>query len=186
MKKWLFNPFIYIAGAKALIIGWAFMLVAAVIGYFSMTHFDGVFDVHIGHISPMWTYITETAIDWALPAIIFYIAGLIFSNSSIRAVDVAGTLALARWVMVFPALIGFGVHMPPAAPATIDEVMKILTPSVIVFGLLTMLFSIWMIALMYNAYTTSCNLKGSKAILSFIGGLLVAEVLSKLIIGLIF
>jgi hypothetical protein len=38
-----------------------------------------------------------------------------------------------------------------------------------------------MIVLMYNAYSVSCNLKGTKAVVSFIGALLVAEILSKLI-----
>jgi len=35
---------------------------------------------------------------------------------------------------------------------------------------------------MYNAYTVSCNLKGGKAVVSFIGALLVAEIISKLVI----
>ena len=184
MKKWLFNPFVYLAGEKALVIGWAVMLASAIIGYYSKTHFDGVIDVHTGHASPMYAYFYETLIDWALPVIIFYIAGLIFSKSSIRLIDLAGTLALARWVMIFPVITGFGVHLPATPPTTINEMTKILTPSVIALGLLTLLFGIWMIALMYNAFTTSCNLRGSKAILSFIGGLLIAEVISKFIFGL--
>ncbi len=44
MKIWLFNPFKYIAGAKALLIGLALMLATAVIASFSLTHFDGVID----------------------------------------------------------------------------------------------------------------------------------------------
>jgi hypothetical protein len=36
-----------------------------------------------------------------------------------------------------------------------------------------------MVALMYKAYTVSCNIKGSKAIITFIISLIGAEVLSK-------
>ena len=186
MKKWLFNPFIYIAGAKALIIGWAAMLVTAVICYFSKTHFDGVIDVHTGHTSPMLVFFLEVVIDWGCPVAVFYITGRIFSTSSIRLIDIAGTFATARWVMIFPALAAFGVYTPAKAPVTVDDILRSITPSVIVFGLFTVLFAIWMIALMYSAFTTSCNLKGGKAVWSFIIGLIIAEVLSKLILHTIY
>jgi len=38
-----------------------------------------------------------------------------------------------------------------------------------------------MIALMYKAYSVSCNLKGTKAVISFIGALIIAEIISKII-----
>ncbi len=188
MKKWLFNPFIYIAGTKALIIGWAAMLGAAVIGYYSKTHFDGVLDAHSGHAAPMWFYFEDALVDWSLLVVIFYTAGSIFSRSSIRFIDVAGTFALARWVMIFVAIAGFGVYMPgPNQPVSMEEMMKrVMTGPVIVCGLLSLALVVWMVALMYNAFTTSCNLKGGKAVWSFIIGLIIAEVLSKLILHTIY
>ena len=38
---------------------------------------------------------------------------------------------------------------------------------------------VWQIALMYNAYALSCNLRGLRAGLSFTAGLILAEILSK-------
>src|SRR4051812_45608613 len=108
MKKWLFNPFVYIAGAKSLLIGWVIMLATAVIGYYSKTHFDGVVDLHTGYATPLYAYFFEQIIDWGCFALVFYIAGAIFSSSSIRFIDVAGTAALARWPVIFSAIIGFG------------------------------------------------------------------------------
>jgi uncharacterized membrane protein len=40
----------------------------------------------------------------------------------------------------------------------------------------------WMVALMYRSYSTSCNIKGGKAIGTFIGGLFIAEIISKIVI----
>jgi hypothetical protein len=37
---------------------------------------------------------------------------------------------------------------------------------------------VWMVALMYRAYSVSCNTKGGKAIGSFIAALIIAEILS--------
>jgi hypothetical protein len=52
----------------------------------------------------------------------------------------------------------------------------------IIFALILIPFGIWMIALMYNAYTVSCHLKGARAVISFIVALLVAEIVSKVIL----
>jgi len=49
-------------------------------------------------------------------------------------------------------------------------------------SLICLPFYIWMITLKYNAYSVSCHLKGSKAIVSFIGALIVAEIISKLVL----
>jgi hypothetical protein len=46
MRIWLFNPFKYIAGSKALLIGWTVMLATAGVAFLSKTQFDGVIDVH--------------------------------------------------------------------------------------------------------------------------------------------
>ena len=44
------------------------------------------------------------------------------------------------------------------------------------------LMAVWMVALMYRAYAVSCNIKGAKAIITFIVSLIGAEVLSKAVI----
>ena len=181
MKKWLFNPFVYIAGMRALLTGWAIMLVTAGIGYYSNAHFDGVIDMHTGRIAPLPVYFWEQLIDWGCVVLLFYPAGLIWSKSSIRFVDVAGTFALARWPMIISAILGFGIKMP-AAIHTVDDVMNAITGTVILIGLFVMVFTIWMIALMYHAFTVSCNMKGGKAIGIFIAGLLIAEILSHVIL----
>ena len=47
-----------------------------------------------------------------------------------------------------------------------------------------MLFTIWMVTWMYQAYIISSNLKGAKGIISLIVTLIVAEVVSKLLFSL--
>lgn len=175
MTQALFNPFLRIAGTKALLIGLITLLVTAVIAYYSHCHFDGAIDAHIGTITPMWFYPAEALIDWLCLTLLFYISGIIFSQSAIRFIDVAGTMALARWPMIFIALLAF---IPVVQPQNIHDV----NASIIIFGFTLLIFTIWMIALMYNAYTVSCNIKGSKATISFIATLICAEIISKLII----
>ena len=62
------------------------------------------------------------------------------------------------------------------SPAAIDYIDM----SIFAFAMiLTVLMAVWMVALMYKAYCVSCNIKGPKAIATFIASLIGAEVLSK-------
>ncbi len=58
------------------------------------------------------------------------------------------------------------------------------TDAVIFFvaAIIAILMIIWMVALMYKAYTVSCNLKGAKAVVTFIISLILAEIVSKILI----
>jgi hypothetical protein len=118
----------------------------------------------------------------------------------VRAVDVFGTQAIARLPYLLASLAtltpGFQRHLvvlldrvqrirdgesaasvalsAAGQPADIDLFVYL---AVVLFNLLMLA---WMIALMYRAYAYTCNLKGARAIASFIVVLIVAEVLSKL------
>ena len=52
--QWLFNPFRFVAGYKALLSGLVIILLSAFVGSLGNTHFDGVLDVHIGLTAPLW------------------------------------------------------------------------------------------------------------------------------------
>jgi hypothetical protein len=178
MKKWIRNPFVYVAGEKALVLGWLVMLATACISFFSRTHFDGVLDAHVGMHGSFPLYFLEQFISWSSAVLIFYMVGRMSSPSAIRPIDVAGTLAFSRSPLIFVALIGFGF------PHTID--IRHLDPSFVLLTLSELVFIIWMVALMYQAFTVSCNLKGGRATGLFIAAVVIAEVLSKLLFYLIY
>jgi hypothetical protein len=102
-------------------------------------------------------------------------------------VDIFGTQALARWPMLFVSIIA----MPTAIQNAVSTFVAQLTigsfqfnPAglvlVLVFAASTLLLLCWMVALMYQSFCVSCNVRGGKAIGVFIAGLLIAEVISKL------
>ncbi len=188
LNQWLFNPFRFIAGYKALLLGLAIILISTLVGSRNNVHFDGVLDVHLGLESPMWFYFAEGIINWMALAIPLFFFGLIVSPSSFRLIDVFGTQALARWPSLITALV-----MLPGANQRFGEYLMHkftqTTPAVtvnpadaIVFVLaviVAVVMVIWMVALMYRAYAVSCNIKSAKAIITFIASLIGAEVLSK-------
>jgi len=191
LSQWLFNPFRFIAGFKALLLGLAIILASSFIGSFSNTHFDGVLDVHTGRSAPMWFFLAEGLIDWVCMVIPLFLFGLIVSRSAFRMIDVLGTQALARW----PYLIAALAMLPDAnrrvlaylmskliqtAPAAAISSIDVLVFGFVMFVIILML--IWMVALMYRAYAVSCNIKGAGAVVTFIVSLIGAEVLSKIAI----
>ena len=189
LKQWLFNPFQFVAGSRALVFGLIIILISGFFGWLGDTHFDGVLDLHTGMEAPAWLFFVEGPINWLCMAVPLYFFGLIVSRSSIRVVDVFGTQALARMPYLIAALMWlpdapqrFGEYMlsqvsQGSAAATTISYMDVL---IFVFcAIVTMLMVIWMVALMYRAYTVSCNMKGAKAVITFIVSLVGGEVLSK-------
>jgi hypothetical protein len=194
LSQWLFNPFRFIAGFKALLLGLAIVLLSSFIGSISNTHFDGVLDVHTGAAAPMWFFLVAGLIDWICLAVPLLLFGLIVSRSSFRTIDVFGTQALARW----PYLIAALAMLPDANRRVLGYLVSKLTQNasaasissidVFVFGfamIVMILMAIWMVALMYQAYAVSCNIKGARAVVTFVVGLILAEVLSKITIFLL-
>jgi hypothetical protein len=195
LKKYLFNPFEFIAGGKALLVGVSIILLTGLTSNFSAMHFDGVIDMHFPFPSKLHVHLLEGVIDWLILSIILSLTGIILSVSRVRMIDIFGTLAFARWPMLPVALMGLFVNAEGANKYIMYTFLKqgesvVLKshelPVFIIFLLFTLLLSIWMIVLFYKAYTISCNLKGIKAVVSFIIGLLIAETLSKLVLSYLY
>lgn len=190
----LFNPSVYIAGAPALGLGLIAILLASLIGSLGNIHFDGVLDTHMGASAPLWFFLLEGILDWLCLGVMLLVLGRIISRTAFRTVDVLGTQALARW----PTLLMSLILLPKAFQRFANDLVaqlhaggvpKISLADAFVFlVVLVALFVLvcWMVALMYKAFSVSCNVKGAKAIGTFIGGLLLAEIISKICVVLIF
>lgn len=199
MKTLLFNPFERIAGFTALFTGLGIMLITAVIACLSQIRLDGVLDLHIQNnfmpspapVLPFYVYLGEGLINWLSISILLYVSGLIFSKSKFRFVDVFGTQALARfpyllatvcsWIFFSDNMMLYLEHIAlqkgEAVSLSAWDVVQFVLSTVSMIGCF-----IWMIVLMYRAYRISCNINGSKGVVSFAAALILAEVASKLLI----
>ena len=174
LKAWLFNPFHYIAGGRALAIGLPIMLAASLIGATRNIHLDGVLDLHFGPPAPVWIFISESLINWLVMGALLFFGGKLISRSDIRLLDVFGTQALART----PISIALLCLLLP------DSQVPLPGLAVFILGaILDLLLTIWMVLLMYRAYAVSCKVSGGKAIGLFIVAIILGEILSKILIG---
>lgn len=187
MREYLFNPFKKIAGTRALLFGGIIILTTSVVAWFSHCHFDGAIDAHVGSPGPWAVYLMEGIISWAVLVVVFYSAGRLLSKSAVRWIDIAGTIALARYPYFFLAVAAFfspDVDMELLAnPAELPAGQLW---SLIVFSLVFLVFVVWFVALLYRAFTVSANLKGSRTVWGFIAALIVAEVLGGFVFSFMY
>jgi hypothetical protein len=188
LATWLFNPFYYVAGGKALALGLVTVAAAGLLASLTDTHFDGVLDVHTryflaGPVLPFWLPVAEGLVDWLSLAVCVYLAGRLVSRTRFRALDVFGTQALARYPGVIAAL-------APLLPGARAHALRMVTLqgqsgflSVAAFtatAILVIVAIVWTVVLMYRAYSVSCNVSGTRGVVSFVVALALAELLSKL------
>lgn len=188
MNDKYYNPFKYIAGLNSLLIGLVFLLLTSILATLAGIEFNGVIDVHLSLFPvPFLTHLLQQLLIISVIAVVFYTIGVISSKSRIRFLDVAGTMLLSRSVLFIAAFLFLFLPKTEITdflnnlaqqPTSISPVSTRLVILLSAFLLIIIVSTIWMIALMFNAYKTSCNVKGSKAVISFISALIIAEILS--------
>ena len=190
--SYLFSPFRYIAGKESLFVGIGVLAILFVLGYWSKTYYDGVLDIHYACLtqeSQISVHILYQLISWVSLIVVFYAVAWIFSSSSVRLIDIAGTMAMARFPLIFAGLWGLNpnVHicLEGVNLADSEAVMAVLGDKIPV--LLWSLFIIvpiliWYVKVLHNAYSVSSNLKGPKGGWLFAIGLILSEILSRTLI----
>lgn len=190
-KKSIYKPFVYIAGGRALLMGLAIILLSALIGHVSNTWLDGILDMHYGPPAPFTWHLAMGFINWLSLVLVLTPLAYILTSTRIRFVDMAGTLALARFPMLIAVLTGFFKAPARVAEDLLYRFLEHGEPvSVTVFdfgltlllGLLVILMIVWQVALSFNAYKLSANLLGTRAGISFTAGFVIAYILSKALI----
>lgn len=182
----LFKPFEYIAGQAALIIGLLISFQSIGLGMWKGVRFDGVLDVHVGAIRPWYHYTLDQLINIGILAIVFLVLGKILKTSA-RLIDVLGTIMMARIPVFVLGLIVLGLPLDEmkSIEQNISTAMAFVQEHAFLFtvgGIVGIIFFVYYIQLLWQAFKTCFNKTDSKSIVLFIAGLLLAELLSKLLI----
>jgi len=190
MIQILFNPFKYIAGFKSLILGLVILFATSILAYYANTHFPDVISVKTSSDYPFIYYLIQCLSNWLIVSFVFYIIAIISSTSKIRIIDIFGTQALSRFPYLIASLIGFSKSLDNLrnyisfvvfkSGETFDISNLDLIIAVLLM-LLTLLLTIWLITLMFNAFRTSANIKGIKSVILFIAGTLLSILFTSLI-----
>ncbi len=181
----LANPFRYIAGGRALVMGLAFIFAES-----WWLHATGLCQNSYLHFAPatlpLWRTILRQLAFWLVPALLLYGCGRALSPSRIRLVDVLGTTALAQGPIL--------LLIAPLALTTLRQRLDSLTGALLAGDTLPsagallplLLFALYSLAALalfyvrnYQAYSVSCNLRGRRAVGSYIAVVLLVTLLSQ-------
>ena len=194
--KWVYNPFEKIAGWKAFAIGMVILCLATVIGYFGNTVFYGISIKSVASITWCKAFSLQ-AIGLVVTVLVLWITGLL-SAKHVRFQDVLGTVTLAKYPLVLAAImfLALGKWLKELnnmllAAGNVQEMMGFFNSLsisdyalFIVFIIVTLMMLVWTIALLFNAFRVSTNLKGGKCAVLFIAGLLISEIIIGILVAI--
>ncbi len=181
---WLFNPLERLGTGVSL----GLSLAAAGAGLFLASagvHFDGTLDVHQGtHAVPPPRALMELAVAWPLSALVFWAAARAGGRGT-RAVDMFAAVGLARIPLTLTGLVT-ALFVPPFDPKALQDGLplghlhRLLLSAAAILPLIGIA-----IAMLVLGYRTASGIKGPRLVFSFLGGLVAAEVLSKVVLALV-
>ena len=177
----IFNPFKRIAGWEAFGIGLVIVVLTTFTGNFAGIYFDGVIDMHFAETFDSlksWLMIPVNIISIS---VIMWLAGITVSKN-FRFIDILGTMTLSRAPFLLIALASFFVKAPDLSGIMQDPFVIFDSISFIIILIFTFPIIIWSVTLLYNAYKISTGASGQKLSISFLFGLIIAEIISKIII----
>jgi len=193
---WVYNPFIKIAGWKAFGIGIVILCLATVIGYFGNTVFYGISVKSVLSLSWCKAFSLQ-AMGLTVTVLVMWIIALL-SAKHVRFQDILGTVTLAKYPLVLMAImfLAFSNWLNELSKMLLtstntQEIMEFFSQLTIldyvlfmVFIILTIFFLVWTIALLFNAFRVSTNLKGGKCTMLFIVSLLVSEIIIGILVSM--
>jgi len=190
MKKLLFKPFEKYSEQQLLIIGILSLIIGTYLASILNTRFDGAIDMHLVQSTTLIRVIKDVLISVSCLLLCLFVVGKII-NSKTRFVDIFSATIVAR--IPFYLFLLFNINnffsnytqqllefQKSGNPADIDPTALAV---VSVVGFLAIGFIVWFFALLWNGFKIATNAKGSKSVLLFIVGILIAEVISKVLLS---
>ena len=186
MARWLFNPFVRVGGEQALAIGLGVIVVCGLAAAAADVHFGGLLRLHTGSSVSFWVPVVEGLVIWSVMSVLFVLVSVLVAPRTVRLVDIAGTQALARTPLLFAAL----AHLPaPVREGNREFVAAALegrlvppTAAASVAGLIGGVCAIWMVQLMWKAFSISCHQRGGRAVMVFLAVVIVGHLATSFLL----
>ena len=188
--KTFINPFEKYSELQLIITGILFALLGGYLATIFNGRFDGAIDLHFVKKVSFSQPFLDILIAIVVLTILLYAAGK-YINKKTRFVDILTTCLIAKIPFYF--LVFFNINN--TLYAMTEKLMSNLQnggslnlefadlSSVIAFSIITLIFLVWTVMLLYNGFKTATNSKGIKHNMLFITALLVGEILSKILIS---
>jgi|GEM_PF-863998 len=178
-QRWV-NPFESLNPTLGLLLGAAGALAGVILSRWNV-RFDGALDLHATPIpASVAGALLEQAVAWPLLAVVLWSAASLRVRQ-VRLVDFLSNVGVARLPYLIPALMAGAMKDQLSVPP--EQLIKAPPPGLLLLSLVTVPAVVWVVTWLWQSFRTASGLRGPKAGLLFAGALLVAEVLSKIVLG---
>lgn len=186
----LYNPLAVIRPRAGLFAALLIVIALTVVAWWGGIHLDGALDIHITPDRPSAVaVILESAIAWLSVAFLLFLSARIFSGAGGLA-SYAAVTGLSRFPYILSALVFSRQLLGNAVLAAFtvgeNEVtvrpQELFTPALALASVAVVGLIVWAIFILYLGYKQVSGLRGGRAGLSFLIGLLIAELVSKILL----
>jgi len=186
----LYNPLAVLGRGTGLAVAILVIVVLTAVAWWGGVHLDGALDLHLTVKPPSGPLIIgESLIDWLSLGLLLFVASRIFGGNGGAGAFLAG-VGLSRFPYILAAIIGSKPVLGKAMQAAVSvgrETVTVrpqafMTPGLIIGSLAMLGLIIWSIVILYLGYKEASRLQGGKTAASFVIGLIVAELVSKLLL----
>lgn len=171
--KLLFNPFSRITGLKALVWGEFFVIALTALFVVSNVAQDGFMHFTILNC-PAWKILVMNHLSWMIFAALLYLGGCAFPRTKVRIIDLFGSICFSQLLLI-PMNAFF--YIPTWRDSILDTLTALTTGAMpdstqtallTAMGVWSLVWLILYIIWSYNAFATSCNVRGTRAIVKYI------------------
>lgn len=193
MKTFLFKPFEKYQETTLLSFGIAAALIGSLLGFLFNGRFDGVFDLHFAGVVMWYHPLLDNLFNILSITFFMYVAGLII-NRKTRVIDILAAGTVSRAPLYFLTVFNAGNFLSRLTDKIMDEIannpaapLAGVAPSesiiLAAFALISLLFIVWYIVLLWNGFKVATNAKGGVAVFLFSASVLLSEIISKILIA---
>lgn len=184
MMQKLLNPFRYLPIRQAMCWGLVALILTSILCWAVGLRVTSLTQINFAG-DELWVATSRQLIVWVLFSLVLYVAGVLFSKSKVRFLDVAAFNLFARipfdlsyLVFVFPTVRSV---MALVAEGSLDTAMQYVHLLTLV-GMASSVFFVWYAFWSYKAFAESTNLKDGRGVAIFIASLVVTYVASPFLL----
>jgi hypothetical protein len=105
-------------------------------------------------------------------------------QSPIRLIDIAGAVAVSRVPLLLSIL---PAKLLEPNVKSVEQLLSLQDTEfyqLVAIGIISLIFLIWFFVLLFNAFKINSNLKGTRLWVGFIGSIIIAEIVSLILPGM--
>ncbi|MXV38683.1 hypothetical protein GO491_08365 [Flavobacteriaceae bacterium Ap0902] len=189
MNSTLLKPFAKYSEKTLLAVGITGTLIGSYLAYIFNVRFDGVLDLHTVSDALYHEPFIDNLINIICLILLLFVTAK-YINVKTRLVDMVNTVLIARMPYYLLTVFNLNDFINKATLEVIEftntqqvnDIPIFNLAALIIFALLSILFLIWYITLLFNGFKIASNAKDKRSIFLFIAAILLSEIISKILI----